>query len=90
MALYGGPEEEFQDETRKRLLSSLEQHIGLTVPPITWACLWLADIEKLEVWLDQSQKEAIPDQTRVQLINFEKNLKMVAKCTTKTLLCPYG
>jgi hypothetical protein len=85
MASSDGPEEEFRDETRKTLLSSLEQRIGLTVPPTTWACLWLADIEKLEGWLYQITHERISGTTRNELIYFDTNLKVIAKCTVKTL-----
>lgn len=54
MASPDGPEEEFNDVRRKRLLNELEQGIGLTVPPTTWAFLWLADIENLEFFVAQS------------------------------------
>jgi hypothetical protein len=83
-----GPEEEFRDETRTRLLRELEQRAGPTLPPTTWACLWLADIEVLEGWLDQSRKETVAGKTRVELINFDNTFKVLAKCRVNTHMSP--
>lgn len=75
------PEEEFHDQQRIRLLSDLEQLIGLTVPPTTWAFLWLADIENLERWVKAGREELYPGSVRLQLCEFEHHFKTIAKCT---------
>jgi hypothetical protein len=75
------PEEEFRDQQRRILLSELEQLIGPTVPPTTWAFLWLADIEKLEAWVKMGREEPIAHLTRTLLLNFDSTNKVLAKCT---------
>lgn len=39
---------EFTDPTRIILATIIQQEIGCKVCSIPWACLWLADIEKLQ------------------------------------------
>lgn len=89
MASSGGPEEEFGDNVRKNLLSDLEQRVGLAVPPETWACLWLADIERLKAWIEQSREEKISNLTRNVLYSFERDHKLLAQCMIKALLYSY-
>lgn len=73
-------DEEFNDPRRKELLNSLEQTIGLTAPPITWALLWLADLSSIEIWLDSSRKDEKIPGTRVTLLQFEDTTRVISKC----------
>lgn len=57
MTSNNGPEEEFRDDRRIRLLNDLERYVGLTVPPTVWACLWLSDLDKLEGWVERARHE---------------------------------
>ncbi|KIW25570.1 uncharacterized protein PV07_08736 [Cladophialophora immunda] len=46
MASTNGPEAEFSDPERIRLIQTLKDKMG-EIQPTAWACLWLSDIEKL-------------------------------------------
>lgn len=74
-------EQEFTDLERQALLGSLEQVIGLTVPSTTKAFLWLADLEVLERWVQQSRAESFPGSNRQLLVGFENFNRVIAKCT---------
>ena len=85
MASPDGPEEEFSNARRIQLLSELEQYIGLTVPPTTWAFLWLADTECLQDWVRQSREAFRPGLTRQVLtrqvlLGFEIYHGVIRKC----------
>jgi len=43
-----GPGTEFTDPTRIILATKIQQEIGCKICSIPWACLWLADLEKLQ------------------------------------------
>ena len=43
-----GPQAEFQCSHRRMLLRNLKDALGCDLPPTAWACIWLADIERLE------------------------------------------
>lgn len=45
-------EEECNDERRKALLATFQEHTGETVPSETWGLLWLSDIENLQGMVD--------------------------------------
>ena len=77
-------EEECNDEGRKGLLTTLQEHIGETVPSTTWALLWLADIEKLEDWVNLTKSTAeqrISDFTRLALTNIGVGYNIISSCT---------
>ena len=77
-------EEECNDERRKGLLTTLQEHIGETVPSTTWALLWLADIEKLEDWVNLTKSTAeqrISDFTRLALTNIGVGYNIISSCT---------
>jgi hypothetical protein len=51
-------DQKFYDERRVELLAQIEEVVGLTCLPRSWALLWLADIARLEAFVEKFKKES--------------------------------
>ena len=68
------------DERRKSLLASLQEHVGETASSTTWALMWLADVEKLQVFSNQSVMNTV---LRDSLTDSSRGPSIIAKCTVE-------
>ena len=78
----GGPEAEFQDPHRRKLLRDLNHVLRADIRPTAWACLWLSDMDYL--WdiftLASAQVTRWTPLMQSFLSVIEDNTKLVQKC----------
>ena len=85
MASTDGPEAEFDDPRRKKLLKALKDALRIdNVRPTAWACLWLSDIEKLEELVAETEAKPLP--IKVLLEAVEVFARVVPKCKLLALI----
>jgi hypothetical protein len=77
-ASQGGPQAEFHVTDRISLLKTLKNALNADIPPTVWACLWLSDIDKLEVLANMAKQQPLACYATFQWI--ESEAKIVQKC----------
>jgi hypothetical protein len=84
-ASKGGPQAEFHVTDRVSLLKTLKNALNTDIPPTTWACLWLSDIDKLKELVDVAKRQPLVYLNYFRSI--ESEAKIVQKCEVYRLPC---